>query len=332
MYTFIHTKKSNQTNSYKIIKTMKNLLYLAMLTLLSLSINAQIPQGFDYQATVRNANGALIINANAYLKFDIIQGSQTSVPVFTETHYVSTDDLGQVTLAIGQGTASKGVFSEIDWSLGSYFLGIELSTTGQSYVAMGTSQLLSVPYALYAANSGNTNSSLTLASVLSTNNSADQQQIKNLLAPTDAADAVTKSYTNALSTSSGLMNYNGWDNYQVWNDNTTVQLQPNSFIYVNANQTTLVFPEAANNCCIGNVIYVYVMQSATSIPRDFVLQPSGSNVAIHTGAELVSTAIDQIQGQFQTGGLQTIVNVGDYWMVGNFNGVLSASKDGNNDD
>jgi len=58
-----------------------------------------------------------------------------------------TDDLGQVNLVIGQGTANTGTFSELDWSLGSYYLGIELDT-GNGYVAMGTTQLLSVPYAL----------------------------------------------------------------------------------------------------------------------------------------------------------------------------------------
>ncbi len=299
---------------------MKNYVYILMLTLLSFNINAQTPQGFNYQATVRNSEGTLITNANVYFKFNVLQGSQTAVPVFTEIHYIATDDLGQVNLIIGEGTATEGTFSQIDWSLGSYFLGVELNITGQSYVAMGTTQLLSVPYALYAANSGNATPSTTLGSVLSANNSADQQQIKNLLDPTDGADAVTKSYADALSKSSGLMNYNGWDNYQVWNDDTTVQLEPNSFTYVNANQTTLVFPEAANNCCVGSVIYVYVMQGDNSTPLDFVLQPSGTSIAIHTGVDLVSTATEQFQGQFQTGGLQTIVNVGDYWMVGNFNG------------
>jgi len=130
-----------------------------------------------------------------YFKFNVIQGSQTAVPIFTETHYVPTDDLGQVNLVIGQGTATEGTFSELDWSLGSYYLGIELNT-GNGYVAMGTTQLLSVPYALYAANSGNsTPTTPNLQSVLAENNSANNQQIKDLQDPTDAQDAVTKNYT-----------------------------------------------------------------------------------------------------------------------------------------
>ena len=72
-----------------------------MLTLLSFNINAQTPQGFNYQATVRNSEEALIANANVYFKFNVLQGSLSSVPVFTEIHYIATDDLGQVNLIIG---------------------------------------------------------------------------------------------------------------------------------------------------------------------------------------------------------------------------------------
>ena len=159
-------------------------------------LQAQTPQGFNYQATVRNSAGNLIVNTNVYFKFNVIQGSDTSVPIFTETHYVSTDDLGQVNLVIGQGTANTGTFSELDWSLGSYYLGIQLSIDGPNdYVAMGTTQLLSVPYALYAANSGNTTTIPNLESVLAQSNSANNQQIKDLQDPTEAQDAVTKNYT-----------------------------------------------------------------------------------------------------------------------------------------
>ena len=164
-------------------------------------LQAQAPQGFNYQATVRNSSGDLIVNTNVYFKFNVIQGSNTAVPIFTETHYVPTDDLGQVNLIIGQGTANTGIFSELDWSLGSYYLGIELNT-GNGYVAMGTTQLLSVPYALYAENSGNsTPTTPNLEAVLDENNSANNQQIKDLQDPTDEQDAATKAYIDALITS-----------------------------------------------------------------------------------------------------------------------------------
>jgi len=171
---------------------MKKFYAILCLAIASLTqLQAQAPQGFNYQATVRNSSGDLIVNTNVYFKFNVIQGSETAVPIFTETHYVQTDDLGQVNLVIGQGTANTGVFSELDWSLGSYYLGIELDT-GNGYVAMGTTQLLSVPYALYAENSGNsTPTTPNLETVLAENNSAGQQQIKDLQDPTDNQDAVT---------------------------------------------------------------------------------------------------------------------------------------------
>jgi hypothetical protein len=124
-----------------------------LFTLLAFAITiiatAQAPQGFNYQATVRNSSGALVINQNVLFKFNIMQNSQTSLPVYSETHQAPTDDLGQVNLTVGSGTATTGTFAGINWANGSYFLGIELNT-GSGFVAMGTTQLLSVPYALHA--------------------------------------------------------------------------------------------------------------------------------------------------------------------------------------
>jgi uncharacterized protein (TIGR02145 family) len=181
---------------------MKKFYAILSLSIASLTqLQAQAPQGFNYQATVRNSSGDLIVNTNVYFKFNVIQGSQTAVPIFTETHYVPTDDLGQVNLVIGQGTANTGTFLALDWSLGSYYLGIELDT-GNGYVAMGTTQLLSVPYALYAENSGNsTPTTPNLEAVLAENNSANNQKIKDLQDPTEAQDAATKAYIDALITS-----------------------------------------------------------------------------------------------------------------------------------
>jgi Leucine-rich repeat (LRR) protein len=173
-------------------------LFILLALIATLAINAQAPQGFNYQATVRNSSGDLIVNQNVYFKFNLMQNSSTSVPIFTETHYVPTDDLGAVNLVIGQGSSTTGTFADINWGTGNYYLGIELNT-GASYVAMGTTQLLSVPYALYANSSGNINAETPdLAAVLAVNNGANNVQIKNLNDPTDDQDAVTKSYLETI--------------------------------------------------------------------------------------------------------------------------------------
>lgn len=155
---------------------------------------AQAPQAFNYQAQVRDGSGELIIDTNVSFRFGIKQGSPTAAPVFIETHVVATDDIGQVSLSIGQGTPSLGVFSEIDWSLGEYYLDVELDI-GNGFLAMGVTQFLSVPYALYAENAGNSETP-SLEQVLVIGNSANNLKITSLLDPTDNQDAATKAYVD----------------------------------------------------------------------------------------------------------------------------------------
>lgn len=164
---------------------MKKLLLLLLL-IQSTILLAQAPLGFNYQATVRNSSGGLIINQNVNFKFNVMQNTPTSVPVFSETHFAPTDDLGAVNLVIGKGTATTGIFSNIDWGNGNYYLGIELNT-GSGYVAMGTTQLLSVPYALYAKSSG-TNATVGAISATSNVNGALITSGELNLSPADATN------------------------------------------------------------------------------------------------------------------------------------------------
>ena len=134
---------------------MKKYIIVTLVTVLSsFQLDAQSPQGFNYQATVRNSAGELLVNQNANFQFTIVQGSPSGTSMYVETHTTQSDDLAQVALVIGQGSTVSGDFSQIDWSLGSYYLAIELDI-GSGYVSMGTTQLLSVPYALYADTAGN---------------------------------------------------------------------------------------------------------------------------------------------------------------------------------
>lgn len=178
----------------------KLILAMFLVTLAFQNIYSQgSPQGVNYQATVRGSEGELITNQNVNFKFNIMLDSPTSSPIYTEEHYVPTDDIGQVNLIIGQGTSLLGDFQSIDWGQGNYFTGIELDIDDSGYIAMGTSQLWSVPYALYAESSGTSQSgSQNLESVLTEGNSANDIKITNLLDPEDEQDATTKSYVDQL--------------------------------------------------------------------------------------------------------------------------------------
>lgn len=130
---------------------MKNLFTLSCLLILSIgTLLAQSPESFKYQAVIRNNSGEVIKDKAVSIKISILQSSISGSVVYVEDHSVVTNSIGLVNLNIGNGTTSD-VFSSIDWSNGPYFTKIELDADGgTSYTEIGTSQLLSVPYALYA--------------------------------------------------------------------------------------------------------------------------------------------------------------------------------------
>ena len=110
----------------------------------------------SYQSVIRDANNDLVSNQSVGMQISILQGSANGSSVYTETQSASTNDNGLVSIAIGEGTSNDN-FSSIDWSNGPYFIKTETDPTGGSnYTITGTSQLLSVPYALYAKSAENT--------------------------------------------------------------------------------------------------------------------------------------------------------------------------------
>ncbi len=110
-----------------------------------------VPQKLSYQAVLRDAQGNLLQNANVSLRFSILTDSTSGSVVYQETHAnLSTSDLGLVQLHIGQGQVNSGLFSSISWGSRSFFLQVELNT-GNGYQIMGSSELISVPYALHSA-------------------------------------------------------------------------------------------------------------------------------------------------------------------------------------
>jgi microcystin-dependent protein len=136
-------------------KSIITLLSAMLMFLFVCELNAQIPQAFNYQAVARDNFGNLITNHAVGLEIYIHQTTSTGTVVYIETFTTITNQFGLFTIAIGTGTPVVGTFGTINWSTGSYWLQVKMDPTGgTTYADMGTSQLLTVPYAMYAANTG----------------------------------------------------------------------------------------------------------------------------------------------------------------------------------
>lgn len=135
---------------------MKNLFTLTLSLIMTILVFAQSPQKMSYQAIIRNSSGQLVTKQVVGMKLSILEGSVTGTPVYSETQTPTTDGNGMATIEIGSGNIITGTFAGIDWSAGTYFIKTETDPTGgTSYTITGTSQILSVPYALYAKKAEN---------------------------------------------------------------------------------------------------------------------------------------------------------------------------------
>ena len=133
---------------------MKKIFTVLSAVLLSASLWAQAPQSFSYQAVVRGADNAFVSNKKVGMKISLLQGSEIGSAAYVETHTPTSNANGLVSIAIGGGTVVSGTFASIDWSKGPYFVKTETDLAGgTSYSLITTSQLMSVPFALYSANS-----------------------------------------------------------------------------------------------------------------------------------------------------------------------------------
>ena len=131
---------------------MKRLITILTILGLSIATMAQVPQKISYQALIRDAENEIVANRVITLQIQLVTANGDAV--YSETHQTATNANGVVSVAIGTGNTTDD-FSQIDWSKGEYYVQTTTDLGAGEKIVSGASQLLSVPYALYAEKAGN---------------------------------------------------------------------------------------------------------------------------------------------------------------------------------
>ncbi len=121
------------------------------LTIGIVELHAQAPLGINFQAVARQADGRPVPSKQISVRISIVNGSATGAKEYTEQHFPTTNSLGLFDLVIGKGNVVTGLFNNINWAGGNKWIQVEVDPQGgTSFILMGSQQLLSVPYAIYA--------------------------------------------------------------------------------------------------------------------------------------------------------------------------------------
>ena len=193
--------------------------------LFTLLVNAQIPpNAFNYSAVARNAAGQPIATTIIGIQITILKTSPTGASQYSENHFVNTDAFGLFNLVIGTGAVQSGSMATIDWSNDNYYLKVGMDASGgTNFLTMGTTQLLSVPYALYAKSAGSVSGG-TGITITSVSSAGDTLYLSNgqtfvaggngggtgaLVLPTITTNAVTGITSNSATFGGAISNANG---------------------------------------------------------------------------------------------------------------------------
>jgi uncharacterized protein (TIGR02145 family) len=233
---------------------MKTTILSFIFCLFWISITAQTPQAFSYQTVVRDLSGKVLAKKPVTFRISILQGSTTGTAVYSEFQSKTTNDFGLVDMEIGKGTLLSGSFTGINWGSNTFFIKVEMDPTGgTAYQNIGTSQLLSVPYALYAKSSGNgfsgdyndlTNKPVILNNALQTTATGHQALLSN--SGTDGTatgyQALWSNTTGNDNTATGTFalkeNSTGWGNTA----NGSMSLMKNTTGYRNTADGVVALP------------------------------------------------------------------------------------------
>lgn len=182
---------------------MKRVFFLIIVALLCNPAFTQAPESFNYQAVVRDETNNPITDQTVSFRISILKGGVSGPEEYIEIHNTSTNSLGLVTLAIGNGIDKVGDISSIDWGADSYYLQVEIDPDGGTdYTLMGTTQLLSVPYAMYSKNAETYSETDPNAVLLNGDQTINGNKTFTgtitVPEPVNESDATTKAYVDKL--------------------------------------------------------------------------------------------------------------------------------------
>jgi len=180
---------------------MKKHIALLVTVLFTARLLAQSPQTMSYQVVIRNASDQLV-KTQVGMQISILQGTSTGTPVYVETQTPTPNVNGLVSIEIGGGTPVTGTFAGIDWSAGPYFIKTETAVAAPltTYTISGTSQLLSVPYSLFAKTAGTSVDAVKLTGNQTITGIKTFNGTTAVATPVNSTDAVNKAYVDVLKT------------------------------------------------------------------------------------------------------------------------------------
>ncbi len=257
--------------------------------LLCFSLQAQAPQTLNYQAIARNPQGQPYADQSVSVQFSILDGSAGGMAIYTETHAAQTNQFGLFTLAIGGGVPMQGSFAAIDWGSGSKFLKVDIDG-----VLQGTTQMQSVPYAIFAektkltagngiAISGNT---ITNNGDLSATNELQNLSLTGSTLAISNGNSVSLPAANAYTAGAGIaVSGNTITNTSLNTDAQTLSLTGNSLGISGGNSVSL---PAATAYTAGTGIGISGTTITNTAPSKW--NAVGSSIFYNTGKVLVGIA------------------------------------------
>jgi SipA vinculin binding site len=317
---------------------MKKLLQLSALFICLFSFS-QVPQGISYQAIALNASGNPIVSSPVGIRLSVLDISATGTALYTETHTKTTNAQGLFNLVIGQGTPSSGTFSTINWGSDSKFLKVEMDAGGgTNYVEIGTTQLLSVPYAMYAGNAGNVVNSTN--SISFKNNVGNGNIVVYGAGGAEAFNGTSWIYTSlsnvigATASNSNIAVY-GANGAEAFNGTSWIYTSLSNVIGATASNSRIVVYGSGGAEAFNGTSWVYTSLSnvigATASNNNIVVYGTNGAQAFN-GTSWVSTSLSNVIGASASGNNIVVYGAGGAeafngtsWIYTSLSNVIGAS-------